>query len=455
MTSPPLCKHPTCNNVVERTKRNDKWKTYCSSECQKHSHTIRVENNVKRTGHKNPIDREKLKKKWINKYGVDNPAKAQSVKDKVKKTFEEKYDGHPMFDFGIKEKVATTLRQSKMSQETIQILDNKDLLIEMNCHHSVTQIAEKLCVAYSTVYKKLIEHHGKIIRHSPAIDSRSNFEKEIEDFVKSFGYTTIINDRSILNGSELDILIPEKNLAIECNGTYWHSESAGLKDRRYHLLKTNKCKEQGIQLFHLWQHEWNRNSKLIKSRLQSKLGINNRIFARKCDVMSITAPQANSFCKKNHIQGSCPASVNLGLFCNLELVAVMTFGKSRYDKNIEWELLRYCSKQGVNVVGGAGKLFKKFKTDCNPAGVISYSDRMRNDGKVYNAIGFEYSHSTGPSYYYTRDYVTFENRVAYQKHKLIDKLETFDPNLTEWENMKLNGFDRIWDCGNDVYKWIK
>ncbi|QQV87837.1 hypothetical protein [Campylobacter phage CJLB-7] len=39
------------------------------------------------------------------------------------------------------------------------------------------------------------------------------------------------------------------------------------------------------------------------------------------------------------------------------------------------------------------------------------------------------------------------------KHKLKDKLEKFDPNLTESENMKLNGYNRVWDCGQGV--WIK
>ena len=44
-------------------------------------------------------------------------------------------------------------------------------------------------------------------------------------------------------------------------------------------------------------------------------------------------------------------------------------------------------------------------------------------------------------------------RIKYQKHKLPRLLNNFDPDLTEWENMKNNGFDRIWDCGNDVWVW--
>ena len=42
--------------------------------------------------------------------------------------------------------------------------------------------------------------------------------------------------------------------------------------------------------------------------------------------------------------------------------------------------------------------------------------------------------------------------MNFQKHLLKSKLPTFDETLSEWENMKNNGFDRIWDCGTT--KWI-
>ena len=43
-------------------------------------------------------------------------------------------------------------------------------------------------------------------------------------------------------------------------------------------------------------------------------------------------------------------------------------------------------------------------------------------------------------------------KLNYQKHSLEKKLQTFDANLSEWDNMQLNNFDRIWDCGNLKYK---
>jgi hypothetical protein len=148
------------------------------------------------------------------------------------------------------------------------------------------------------------------------------------------------------------------------------------------------------------------------------------------------------------------SSRQYGLLFEGDLVAVMTFGKSRFDKNIEWELIRYATKTGVNVVGGPSKLYKYFLADTGARTIITYAARDWNTGKLYEKLGFEFKHETSPSYYYTKNYIDFENRVAYQKHKLVDKLTTFDPKLTEWENMQANGYDRIWDCGNRVYHCV-
>jgi hypothetical protein len=114
----------------------------------------------------------------------------------------------------------------------------------------------------------------------------------------------------------------------------------------------------------------------------------------------------------------------------------MTFGKSRYDKSYDYELLRYCTN-GSSVVGGPSKLFKQFISEYRHPSVVSYSDRMWNTGNLYFTLGFEYLGSSPPAPWYTKNYVSFENRISNQKHKLKNKLEA--------------GYDRIWDCGS--MKW--
>jgi hypothetical protein len=117
--------------------------------------------------------------------------------------------------------------------------------------------------------------------------------------------------------------------------------------------------------------------------------------------------------------------------------------------------LRFANKINTTVVGAASKLFSYFINNNDIDKVISYSHKDKFTGTMYEKLGFKYSHSSNPSYLYTKDYIHFENRLKYQKHKLPLLLENFDPKLTEWENMKNNGYDRIWDCGNDVWIWNK
>jgi hypothetical protein len=110
-------------------------------------------------------------------------------------------------------------------------------------------------------------------------------------------------------------------------------------------------------------------------------------------------------------------------------------------------LVRYANKLNTKIHGGFGKLWK-----CKPEGkIICYSDKRLFSGNVYEKYMIKLNDSK-PSYYYIVD-GELKNRVNFQKHKLKDILQKFDENLTEAENMKENGFYRIWDCGNYVFEF--
>ena len=127
----------------------------------------------------------------------------------------------------------------------------------------------------------------------------------------------------------------------------------------------------------------------------------------------------------------------------------MAFSKSRFNKNYDWELLRFASIFSFNVIGGAGKLLKYFENNYDGS-LISYSDKRWSKGNLYKQLGFEELKDSSPSYFYTKGTKRF-NRVMYQKHKLKKLLENYDEKLSEYENMSNNGFMRIWDCGNKVF----
>jgi hypothetical protein len=298
----------------------------------------------------------------------------------------------------------------------------------------------------------------------------SEKEKELADFIGSVisDQTELVrNDREVLDGKELDVYVPSREIAIEYNGLYWHSEDDGDTNKYYHLNKTKECEDKGVQLIHIFEPEWKTKQSIVKNRLKHILGCSDQspVYARKCSVSEVSREKKRKFLDKYHLQGAGRSKIKLGLFhgefFNSNLVAVMTFGTPsiaqghKEEKRKQWEMKRYaCSRP---VVGGAGKLFKHFIRNYGCNRVKTYADRRWSTtlGNVYEKIGFEYKGSSNPNYFYFRKDGdgSLQHRFAFRKNVLNEKLKNFDPDLTEWENMKKHGYDRIWDCGHLRYVW--
>jgi len=287
----------------------------------------------------------------------------------------------------------------------------------------------------------------------------SNMEKDLISFIEN-NYTgkIITNNRKLVKGFEIDIFLPEINLAIEFNGLFWHSELKG-KTRLYHLNKTQECEKQNIQLIHVFEDEWMYQKEIIKSRILNLLRKTpNKIYARKCIIKSINNNIKNKFLNDNHIQGEDKSKFKYGLYYNNELVSIITFGKLRkvtgnISKDNQYELIRFCNKLNTNVIGGFSKLLKHFIKQESPQKIISYADRRWSIGNVYEKNGFNFIHNTSPNYWYMKYYKQREHRFKYIKSNLPNILPNFNPMLSEWENMKNNKYDRIWDCGSKKYEY--
>jgi hypothetical protein len=285
----------------------------------------------------------------------------------------------------------------------------------------------------------------------------SNVEKELQSFIKeNIASDVIFNNRKLVKGFEIDIYIPEYNLAIEFNGLRWHSELMG-KTKEYHINKTNECEKQGIKLIHMFEDEWKYKNSIVKSRLKHLLNKSEkRIYARTCLIKQIDNTTKNQFLNDNHIQGEDKSKIKYGLYHYDELVSVITFGSLRkitgnVSSNGHYELIRFCNKINVSVVGGFSKLLKHFTKTNHPTQVISYADRRWSIGDLYEKNGFTFIHDTPPNYWYMKYYNHREHRFKYRKSELPKLLNTYDGTLSEWENMKNNKYDRIWDCGSKKY----
>jgi len=281
------------------------------------------------------------------------------------------------------------------------------------------------------------------------IDSKG--EKEIADVIESLGIDVVMRDRTVISPKELDIYIPSKNIAIEFNGSYWHSSLH--KEKDYHIRKTDDCLEKGVQLIHIWDHEWKNKNQLMIKKIKNILGISDsaKVYARKTRVdMNIPVGESKEFLKENHIQGYNGGSIRIGLRHEGVLVACMIIKKKPDDS---FYLSRYATS--CNVVGGFSKLLSSFKKTTNWKEITTFSDlRFSNPNKnVYTVNGFEFEYRTSPNYFYlygkNGDIYT---RNQCMKHKLHKIVESFDPNESESENMMRNGFHKVYDCGNIKYK---
>jgi hypothetical protein len=286
----------------------------------------------------------------------------------------------------------------------------------------------------------------------------SNSEKELQSFLKEITSSEIIfNNRKLVKGFEIDIYIPEYNIAIEFNGLRWHSEAMG-KTKEYHINKTNECEKQSIKLIHIFEDEWTYKKDIVKSRIKHLINKSERkVYARKCIIKPIDNKTKNQFLNNNHIQGEDKSKIKYGLYYNDELVSVITFGSLRKitgNTNItdHYELIRFCNKLNISVIGGFSKLLKNFIKENQPKQIISYADRRWSAGNLYEKNNFKFMHDTPPNYWYMKHYNYREHRFKYRKSELPKLLNIYNSSLSEWENMKNNKYDRIWDCGSKKYE---
>lgn len=289
-------------------------------------------------------------------------------------------------------------------------------------------------------------------------------EKEILDFIKTFYTKKIIeNDRTVLEGKELDLYFPEDKVAIEYDGLYWHGENNN-PNKKYHLNKTNSCEKKSIHLIHIFENEWVNKKEIIKDKIKYILkGSYNlpKIYARKCIIKEINNDEKKKFLNYNHIQGSDRSSVKLGLFYKNTLVSVMTFCKPRIslgqkEKKFDYELSRFANSINYIVLGSFGKLFNYFSKNYSWNSIITYADRrfstLINQNNIYCKNNFKFDHYSTISYWYFKvnDESKFYHRYTFKKQNLT-KYKNYNKDKTEYQIMKENSYDRIWDCGNLVY----
>lgn len=387
----------------------------------------------------------KYKETCIGKYGVDNTSKSEEVKKEISNTkFKnsnsiEKYSKLLPVEYSIIK--YCTDNSLKSTNVVSGIGFNRNFKIYHDRCDSIFDIF------IGTLSDRIRSKSSVCTKCNPVDLSSSGREIELKEFLLSKNISFIDNPYNIIPPLSLDIYIPELKLAIEFNGVYWHSEI--YKDKNYHLNKTKLCENVGIQLIHIWEDDWVYKTDIIKSIILNRLGLSNRIYARKCQIREVDDILiVRDFLNKNHIQGYSHSSVKIGLYYDNELVSLMVFGKKK--KNME--LVRFCNKINTNVIGGSSRLFKYFIDNYEFNFIESFSDISMFGGGMYLNLGFKFEHNTPVNYHWVIDGIR-KHRFSYNKKNLVKM--GYDINLSESEIMKSIGYYKIWECGLKKWIWIR
>lgn len=295
----------------------------------------------------------------------------------------------------------------------------------------------------------------------------SKQEEGIARFLATF--TPVVQrDRTIIGPKELDIYLPEKALAVEYCGMYWHSHFNAddeRRDKKRHADKHHACAAAGIRLITVYESEWQERQPQLKRLLRNAAGASRgKLMARKCALSRVSVQDARAFFEAYHPQGGNGHGDHYGLYWNGKLVACMRFTLGSNDRGHNthrvWTLSRYATR--TNVAGAASRLFKAFLEDHNPAEVKSFSDNRYFSGAMYAALGFVMEEDVPPDYQVWSPKLGLRPKPHYQRRVLAARLkdhgiaEPYDHETdarTEAEMTYFMGCGRIYDCGKKRWVW--
>lgn len=303
------------------------------------------------------------------------------------------------------------------------------------------------------IVKHLYANNDKLLN---SVQSTSVAEVEIADYISKY-YTIQRNTFHFGKNINIDIYIPDLNIAIEYCGLYYHSENSSGRNKTYHLNKMKICNDNGVRLITIFADEYQNNKHLVYHKLDHILNIRSKqvIHARKCIIKPVTSFETRRFLDKYHLQGFGSGTVKLGAFYNDSLVSVFVLSKPRTltkAKYNGYELNRFATNVEYNISGILGRFIsyiRKYETDIKH--IYSYADLRWTDitKNIYLNNNFKVIKISDPNYWYTYKHRTREHRSNYQKYKLVKS--GYDSKLTEREIMISRGYDIIWDCGTILF----
>ena len=422
------------------------------------------------------VVKEKIKATNLKKYGVEYSFQAEEVRNKIKATSLERYGvDNPSKSDVIKNRIVESNRKNLGVDYPMQSKDVMDKSRATSFEKYGTEYPNQSEIVKSKIDASTLEHYGvnrackldefkqKIVdtnRERYGVDYtcliysgklKGNDSSYNRSFAELLDINNITYEREfLLQKYSYDFKVGNTLIEIDptaTHNTYFSPYGDNRIDVNYHRDKTKLAKDNGYSVIHIF--EWddiNKVMQLLKNRVT--------IYARKCEVRMVSEVDTGNYLDTYHLQGTCRGQkIRLGLYYNNQLVSLMTFGKSRFNKNCEYELLRYCASH--NVVGGAEKLFKYFVDTYKPNSVVSYCDTSKFSGKVYDTLSFEFIKTNKPrKHWYSmkeRRHIT-DGLLLSQGYDRLFK-ESHGKGTSNEELILARGYLPVYDCGQSTYIW--
>lgn len=400
-------------------------------------------------GDSNYNNRDQAKQTNLELYGVDNQFKRT---DHIRQSYIDKLGApHPMKIKDIKD------RSIAHHNYTSSIAKTHNTCYQRYGYYNPAKNPESKQKITQTLHERCLKDTGyDYYCLRPEARGHKKYSKLNKSFKNHLDELGINNDVEFVIGSySYDFVLPQDSVLIELNPSITHNSTFSIfknspKDRNYHQNKTKHAYLNNYRCIHIW--DWDDYEILLRDFQCKKI-----IYARKCIIKEIDKKTTDEFLNQYHLQNTCKGQVvRLGLYCNNELIQLMTFGKPRYNKNYEYELLRLCTKSTYSVVGGAEKLFKYFKVHYTPKSIVSYCDNSKFTGNIYYKLGFTLKSYGKPSkhWYNIKTHVHITDNLLRQRG--YDQLfgTNYGKGTSNEQLMLDNGFVEIYDCGQSTFTYI-
>ena len=340
--------------------------------------------------------RKKSAESLISKYGVDNAAKSQELLEKRMQTNKSKYGDTLPFN-----------RPESYEKQHATIL-------------------ARYGVKYATDLPWVKNWNGHISQLN------RNFGSMLDKLNITYNYELY------LSGKYFDIYVPDKNLLIEINPTYTHSSVShynipGLYPY-YHRDKSQLAWDSGYRCIHVW--DWDDWSKVVGAYFPKV-----KVKASEFNVYRLNVDACNEFLDKNDLRGRCRGQVLcIGLVKDDEIYQVITFGKSKFNKEYPMQIYRMATRLGYEIEGGYDLLSHEASRLFGIDRVIAYCDLSKSDGSIHESIGMTLLRTNPPAKIwskgteYIHDSLVRSSQTSYSESSLLDA-----------------GYLPIYDCGHRVY----